>query len=95
MEFILFTYLFSGEEFKVLERFIGHEDWVTSLDTVIINNSLLVASGGQDSIIRSVPVRLKSCTTVKYIIYGLIYTGYGEFSPIRLVMMISSWRSES
>ena len=42
----------------MLERLSGHEDWVTSLDTVVMDNSLLLASGGQDSTIRSAQLSL-------------------------------------
>jgi len=44
--------LVKGCEWNLLERLRGHDDWVTSVDTVQTQNSLLVASASQDSTIR-------------------------------------------
>jgi len=44
--------LVKGCEWDLLERLRGHDDWVTSVDTVQTQNSLLVASASQDSTIR-------------------------------------------
>ncbi|XP_043201794.1 probable elongator complex protein 2 isoform X2 [Amphibalanus amphitrite] len=39
-------------EYTPLLRLAGHEDWVRCLDTVVLGDTLLLASAGQDAIIR-------------------------------------------
>ena len=66
-------YGFRGDEFEPLEKFafehihslIGHDDWIQCIDVINFANSLWIATGAQDSLIRIWKISALSQQTVK------------------------------